>query len=82
MGKILYDEQVFRALQTAYIRLLQNPFYDPDEEAPMVTTPAPAVTRGASDSSNLNGGRRKAGGEIQSRKFRAEVWRLGREWKG
>lgn len=24
---------VFRAMQTAYVRLLQNPFYDPDETA-------------------------------------------------
>ena len=24
---------VFRAMQTAYVRLLQNPFYDPDEHA-------------------------------------------------
>ncbi|OTB01471.1 hypothetical protein M426DRAFT_64018 [Hypoxylon sp. CI-4A] len=26
---------VFRAMQTAYVRLLQNPFYDPDEHAPL-----------------------------------------------
>jgi trafficking protein particle complex subunit 2 len=26
---------VFRAMQGAYIRLLQNPFYDPDEHAPL-----------------------------------------------
>ncbi len=25
----------FKALQTAYIRLLQNPFYTPDEHSPM-----------------------------------------------
>ena len=25
----------FKALQTAYIRLLMNPFYDPDEHTPM-----------------------------------------------
>ncbi|KAK4214662.1 trafficking protein particle complex subunit 2-like protein [Rhypophila decipiens] len=25
---------VFKAMQTAYIKLLQNPFYDPDEHAP------------------------------------------------
>ena len=29
------DEKVFRALQTAYIRLLQNPFYNPDDHTPM-----------------------------------------------
>ncbi|KAI2466684.1 snare-like protein [Annulohypoxylon bovei var. microspora] len=27
---------VFRAVQTAYVRLLQNPFYDPDEHAPLL----------------------------------------------
>ncbi|OTA70702.1 snare-like protein [Hypoxylon sp. EC38] len=27
---------VFRAMQTAYVRLLQNPFYDPDEHAPLM----------------------------------------------
>ncbi|KAI5462504.1 Longin-like domain-containing protein [Mariannaea sp. PMI_226] len=26
---------VFRAMQDAYVRLLQNPFYDPDEHAPL-----------------------------------------------
>ncbi|KAM4065617.1 Longin-like protein [Hirsutella rhossiliensis] len=26
---------VFRAMQTAYVRLLQNPFFDPDEHAPL-----------------------------------------------
>ncbi|KAH8887756.1 snare-like protein [Thozetella sp. PMI_491] len=26
---------VFKAMQTAYVRLLQNPFYDPDEHAPL-----------------------------------------------
>ncbi len=26
--------QAFKALQTAYIKLLQNPFYEPDEHAP------------------------------------------------
>lgn len=30
-------EQAFRALQTAYIRLLQNPFYTPDDHTPMST---------------------------------------------
>ena len=27
-------KQVFRAIQAAYVRLLQNPFYDPDEHSP------------------------------------------------
>ncbi|KAH6609690.1 hypothetical protein Trco_003036 [Trichoderma cornu-damae] len=26
---------LFRAMQSAYVRLLQNPFYDPDEHAPL-----------------------------------------------
>lgn len=26
--------KVFRAMQAAYVRLLQNPFYDPDEHSP------------------------------------------------
>ncbi|KYK60373.1 hypothetical protein DCS_01510 [Drechmeria coniospora] len=26
---------VFRAMQSAYVRLLQNPFFDPDEHAPL-----------------------------------------------
>lgn len=26
---------VFRAMQTAYVRLLQDPFYEPDEHAPL-----------------------------------------------
>ena len=26
---------VFKAMQAAYVRLLQNPFYDPDEHAPL-----------------------------------------------
>ncbi|KJZ78727.1 hypothetical protein HIM_02118 [Hirsutella minnesotensis 3608] len=26
---------VFRAMQNAYVRLLQNPFFDPDEHAPL-----------------------------------------------
>ena len=38
----LTREQAFRALQTAYIRLLQNPFYVPDDHTPL----AAAVSRG------------------------------------
>jgi hypothetical protein len=26
---------VFRAMQSAYVQLLQNPFFDPDEHAPL-----------------------------------------------
>ncbi|KAI1372893.1 snare-like protein [Hypoxylon crocopeplum] len=55
---------VFRAMQTAYVRLLQNPFYDPDEHAPLV----PAGGAGA-------GGKR-----ITSRKFAEEMRRIGENW--
>ncbi len=27
-------KMVFRAMQAAYVRLLQNPFYDPEEHSP------------------------------------------------
>ena len=33
----------FRALQSAYIRLLRNPFYDPDDHSPL--EPAPGQLR-------------------------------------
>ncbi|KAI1126352.1 Sedlin [Nemania abortiva] len=37
---------VFRAMQTAYVRLLQNPFYDPDETAvPVGGKPGAAARR-------------------------------------
>ncbi|KAI0386800.1 snare-like protein [Hypomontagnella monticulosa] len=55
---------VFRAMQTAYVRLLQNPFYDPDEHAPLM----PAGGGGA-------GGKR-----ITSRKFAEEMRRIGEAW--
>lgn len=29
------NKQIFKAMQAAYIRLLQNPFYDPDEHCPV-----------------------------------------------
>ncbi|KAL9128003.1 MAG: hypothetical protein Q9217_003229 [Psora testacea] len=35
MRPILTESQAFKALQTAYIKLLQNPFYTPDEHTPM-----------------------------------------------
>ena len=56
--------QAFRALQTAYIRLLQNPFYTPDDHTPM------AVASGRGKSS-----------QIKSKKFIAEVERIGMTWK-
>ncbi|KAI0881654.1 snare-like protein [Annulohypoxylon maeteangense] len=55
---------VFRAMQTAYVRLLQNPFYDPDEHAPLV----PA------------GGGGSGGKRITSRKFAEEMRRIGEGW--
>lgn len=50
---------VFRAMQTAYVRLLQNPFYEPDEHAPLTG----------------HGGKR-----IVSRKFGADMRRIGEGW--
>lgn len=32
---LLMGHQAFKAIQTAYVRLLQNPFYVPDENTPM-----------------------------------------------
>ncbi|KAL9001174.1 MAG: hypothetical protein Q9169_000358 [Polycauliona sp. 2 TL-2023] len=54
----------FKALQTAYIRLLQNPFYTPDDHTPM------AAAHG-----------RRSVGEITSKRFIAEVKRIGDVWK-
>ena len=59
-------QQAFKALQTAYIRLLQNPFYVPDEHTPM------AVASGK--------GKGK-GGKITSKRFIGEVKRIGEVWK-
>ncbi|XXH03364.1 hypothetical protein Hte_009762 [Hypoxylon texense] len=55
---------VFRAMQTAYVRLLQNPFYDPDEHAPLVPP----------------GGGAGGGKRITSRKFAEEMRRIGDHW--
>jgi hypothetical protein len=52
---------IFRAMQAAYVRLLQNPFYDPDEHSPA-----------------LGGGR--GGKKIQSRRFEADMRRIGEAW--
>ena len=57
--------QAFRALQTAYIRLLQNPFYVPDDHTPMAAA---------------NGTRGK-GGMITSRKFIQDIERIGNAWR-
>ncbi|KAL9107969.1 MAG: hypothetical protein Q9227_007184 [Pyrenula ochraceoflavens] len=54
----------FRALQTAYIHLLQNPFYKPDDHRPMII----AKTPGARSP------------EITNKKFIGEVQRIGKAW--
>lgn len=51
--------QIFKALQSAYISLLQNPFFDPDEHTPP---------------------HGRGGKKITSRKFSAEVRRIGEAW--
>jgi len=56
--------QAFRALQTAYISLLRNPFYDPDAHTPSA---AQAEQRVGST-------------QITSRKFISEVKRIGEAW--
>ncbi|KAI1089311.1 snare-like protein [Rostrohypoxylon terebratum] len=60
---------VFRSMQTAYVRLLQNPFYDPDEHAPLV------AAGGGGGSGGGSGGKR-----ITSRKFAEEMRRIGEGW--
>jgi len=54
----------FRALQTAYIGLLHNPFYDPDEHSPITA--------------NAEG--RVGSTQITSRRFIREVKRIGDTW--
>lgn len=55
---------VFRALQAAYIRLLQNPFYSPDDHVPTVKACATA-------SNSLH---------IIDHKFIADVKHIGEAW--
>ena len=38
------EQQVFKAMQTAYIKLLQNPFFDPDEHSPLTGTGGKRIT--------------------------------------
>lgn len=52
---------VFRAMQTAYIRLLQNPFYDPD-------------------GADAGPGGPRQQKKITSRRFTAEMRRIGEKW--
>lgn len=35
---------VFKAMQNAYVRLLQNPFYEPDEHVPLGGTGGKKIT--------------------------------------
>ena len=58
--------QIFKALQTAYVRLLQNPFYVPDEHTPM----AAAGGKG-------KGGRITSKKFIQEVKRIGDTWRPG-----
>jgi len=62
----LMENQAFKALQTAYIRLLQNPFYTPDEHTPM------AVASGKGRGGGITS--RRFVGEVRRI---GEVWRLG-----
>jgi len=54
----------FKALHTAYIRLLRNPFYDPDEHSPR--SAQAAIRLGSM--------------QIMSPKFIEEVARIGEAW--
>ncbi|CAF9913176.1 hypothetical protein IMSHALPRED_000935 [Imshaugia aleurites] len=56
----------FKALQTAYIRLLQNPFYVPDEHTPM------AVASG-----RVNGGQITSKRFVEEVRRIGKVWRPG-----
>lgn len=59
------QDQVFRALQNAYIQLLQNPFYYPDNHVPI-----PGLAAGLSTVSQ----------PISNPKFIADVKRIGETW--
>lgn len=58
----------FKSLQTAYIRLLQNPFYMPDDHTPM-----------AAQSGNGNGGEIMSNKFILEVKRIGDTWRPGLE---
>jgi hypothetical protein len=57
--------QAFHALQTAYIQLLQNPFYSPDDHLPLVKNAAVPTSTSQ---------------EITNKKFINEVKRIGESW--
>ncbi|KAI1327289.1 Sedlin [Xylariaceae sp. FL0255] len=69
---------VFRAMQTAYVRLLQNPFYDPDE----------TVLGGKGGVGVAGGGVTGTGGgiggsvakRITSKRFSEDMRRIGEKW--
>ncbi|KAJ9642366.1 hypothetical protein H2199_004746 [Coniosporium tulheliwenetii] len=54
----------FRALQTAYIELLRNPFYEPDQHSPLTA----------------NAEQRIGSTQITSRRFINQVKRIGDLW--
>jgi len=57
----------FKAVQRAYVALLRNPFYEPEEHDPVVAM--------------QNGGAGAEGGlQITSKRFIREVERIGRTW--
>ncbi|KAF2197707.1 Sedlin [Delitschia confertaspora ATCC 74209] len=55
---------VFKSIQTAYIALLRNPFYNPDEHTPAAATAEHRV----------------GSTQITSRRFIQEVQRIGESW--
>ncbi|KAJ6012924.1 hypothetical protein N7499_012475 [Penicillium canescens] len=55
----------FRALQSAYIQLLQNPFYSPDDHVPIPGNKAASLS---------------ACQQISNRRFIADVKRIGDSW--
>lgn len=58
------EMQAFHALQGAYIRLLRNPFYSPDEHSP----------------AHGNAQRHAGSMQITSKSFIREVDQIGRSW--
>lgn len=63
-GTMLTVRQAFRALQTAYIKLLRNPFYNPDEHSPVAA----------------NAEQKIGSTQITSRNFVREVKRIAEAW--
>jgi len=61
----------FKAAQKAYVALLKNPFYEPDEHDPVLAMQNAAA-------GGMVG--MKGGLEIRSKKFIGEVERIGRTW--